>query len=60
MPPVSTWPSPSSNPTSAMRVVGYGLLETIDQGHLYGSVSEAVEAFRAETGSQWHDPNSNS
>ncbi len=31
-------------------IVGYGLLETIDQGHLYESVSEAVEAFGEEAG----------
>jgi high affinity sulfate transporter 1 len=30
-------------------IVRYGLLETIDQGHLYRSVTEAVEAFRRET-----------
>jgi high affinity sulfate transporter 1 len=33
------------------RIVRYGLLETIDAGHFYRSVSEGVEAFRAETGS---------
>ena len=26
----------------------YGLLETIDEGHLYGSVTEGVEAFLRE------------
>ena len=31
-------------------IVRYGLLETIDQGHLYRSVDEAVEAFRREGG----------
>ncbi len=31
-------------------IVRYGLLETIDQGHLYRSVTEAVEAFRREAG----------
>ncbi len=37
---------------SAVRdsIVKYGLLETIDQGHLYRSVTEAVEAFRREDG----------
>ncbi len=30
-------------------IIGYGLLETIDQGHLYRSVEEAVEAFQRET-----------
>ena len=29
-------------------ITRYGLLETIDQGHLYRSVSEAVEAFGRE------------
>ena len=29
-------------------IVRYGLLETIDEGHLYRSVTEAVEAFRRE------------
>ena len=29
-------------------IVRYGLLETIDQGHLYRSVTEAVEAFQRE------------
>jgi MFS superfamily sulfate permease-like transporter len=29
--------------------VRYGLLETIDEGHLYGSVNEAVAAFGHET-----------
>jgi MFS superfamily sulfate permease-like transporter len=28
----------------------YGLLDTIDQGHLYPSVTEAVKAFRREVG----------
>ena len=38
---------------SAVRdtIVTYGLLETIDQGHLYRSVEEAVEAFEREAGS---------
>ena len=31
-------------------IVRYGLLETIDQGHLYRSVTEAVKAFRREVG----------
>lgn len=31
-------------------IVRYGLLETIDEGHFYGSVSEAVAAFGRETG----------
>jgi high affinity sulfate transporter 1 len=31
-------------------IVRYGLLETIDQEHLYGSVTEAVEAFEREVG----------
>jgi high affinity sulfate transporter 1 len=31
-------------------IVRYGLLETIDEAHLYGSVSEAVEAYRREVG----------
>ena len=31
-------------------IVRYGLLETIDEGHLYRSVTEAVEAFRREAG----------
>ena len=31
-------------------IVRYGLLETIDEGHLYRSVTEAVEAFARETG----------
>jgi high affinity sulfate transporter 1 len=31
-------------------IVRYGLLETIDEGHLYRSVTEGVEAFRRETG----------
>jgi MFS superfamily sulfate permease-like transporter len=31
-------------------IVRYGLLETIDQGHLYPSVTEAVKAFRREVG----------
>jgi high affinity sulfate transporter 1 len=30
------------------HIVRYGLLETIDAGHLYSSVNEAVEAFRRE------------
>jgi MFS superfamily sulfate permease-like transporter len=29
-------------------IVRYGLLETIDQAHLYPSVTEAVKAFRRE------------
>ncbi len=29
-------------------IVRYGLLETIDRGHIYRSVDEAVEAFRGE------------
>jgi MFS superfamily sulfate permease-like transporter len=29
-------------------IVRYGLLETIDEGHLYRSVTEGVEAFRRE------------
>jgi high affinity sulfate transporter 1 len=29
-------------------IVRYGLLQTIDAGHLYGSVREGVEAFRRE------------
>jgi high affinity sulfate transporter 1 len=29
-------------------IVRFGLLETIDQGHLYASVTEGVEAFRRE------------
>ena len=29
-------------------IVKYGLLETIDEGHLYRSVTEGVEAFRRE------------
>ena len=32
----------------ADAIVRYGLLETIDQGHLYRSVTEAVEAFGRE------------
>ena len=37
---------------SAVRdsIVRYGLLETIDEGHLYHSVDEAVEAFGREVG----------
>jgi len=31
-------------------IVRYGLLETIDQGHLYASVTEGVKAFRRKTG----------
>jgi high affinity sulfate transporter 1 len=31
-------------------IVRYGLLETIDQGHLYASVTEGVKAFRREQG----------
>ncbi len=35
---------------SAVRdtIVRYGLLETVDEGHFYRSVTEAVEAFRRE------------
>jgi MFS superfamily sulfate permease-like transporter len=29
-------------------IVRYGLLETIDRGHLYPSVTEAVKAYRRE------------
>ena len=38
---------------SAVRdaIVRYGLLETIDEGHLYRSVDEAVEAYHREVGS---------
>ena len=38
---------------SAVRdsIVRYGLLETIDEGHLYASVDEAVAAFHREVGS---------
>ena len=38
---------------SAVRdtIVRYGLLETIDEGHFYRSVDEAVEAHRRELGS---------
>ena len=38
---------------SAVRdtIVRYGLLETIDAGHFYRSVEEAVEAHRRELGS---------
>jgi high affinity sulfate transporter 1 len=37
---------------SAVRdhIVRYGLLETIDQGHLYESIHEAVDAFEREAG----------
>jgi high affinity sulfate transporter 1 len=37
---------------SAVRdtIVRYGLLTTIDEGHLFGSVKEAVEAFGREAG----------
>jgi MFS superfamily sulfate permease-like transporter len=31
-------------------IVRYGLLQTIDEGHLYGSVKEGVEAFGREGG----------
>ena len=31
-------------------IVRYELLQTIDEGHLYGSVKEGVEAFRREAG----------
>ena len=31
-------------------IVRYGLLQTIDEGHLYGSVKEGVEAFGREAG----------
>ena len=34
----------------ALAIVRYGLLEVIDQGHLYPSVTQAVKAFRIETG----------
>jgi MFS superfamily sulfate permease-like transporter len=34
----------------ADSIVRYGLLETIDQGHLYPSVTEGVKGFRRETG----------
>ena len=39
---------------SAVRdtIVRYGLLETIDEGHLYGSVKEGVEAFAREAGGE--------
>ncbi len=30
-------------------IVRYGLLETVDEGHFFGSVTEAVEAFREAT-----------
>jgi high affinity sulfate transporter 1 len=33
-------------------IVRYGLLSTIDEQHLYGSVTEAVKAFRRETTAQ--------
>jgi high affinity sulfate transporter 1 len=33
-------------------IVRYGLLSTIDEQHLYGSVTEAVKAFRRETAAQ--------
>jgi high affinity sulfate transporter 1 len=33
-------------------IVRYGLLETIDQGHLYPSVTEAVKAYRQEVAAQ--------
>jgi high affinity sulfate transporter 1 len=38
---------------SAVRdaIVRYGLLETIDEGHLYRSVDEAVDAYQREVGS---------
>ena len=38
---------------SAVRdsIVRYGLLETIDEGHLYASVDEAVDAYHREVGS---------
>ena len=37
---------------SAVRdtIVRYGLLETIDEGHFYRSVTEGVEAFGREAG----------
>ena len=36
-------------PTSVRdAIVRFGLLETIDQGHLYASVTEGVEAFLRE------------
>jgi MFS superfamily sulfate permease-like transporter len=31
-------------------IVRYGLLETIEEGHFYRSVTEAVEAYRLEVG----------
>jgi len=31
-------------------IVRYGLLETIDEGHFYGSVTEGVDAFGRESG----------
>ena len=34
----------------ADRIVRYGLLDTIDQGHLYPSVTQAVKDFRREMG----------
>ena len=35
-------------------IVRYGLLETIDRGHLYRSVTEAVEAFEREVAAGPH------
>jgi high affinity sulfate transporter 1 len=32
------------------RIIRFGVLETLDQGHLYPSVTEAVAAFRREVG----------
>lgn len=34
----------------ADSIVRYGLLEVIDQGHIYSSVKQAVKGFRRETG----------
>ena len=38
------------------QIVRYGLLETIDQGHFYRTIDEAIVAFRAETNDRGADP----
>ncbi len=37
-------------------IVRYGLLQTIDEGHLYGSVKDGVEAFGREAGDREATP----
>jgi hypothetical protein len=50
MRPGSGLPLPSFRPAWREAIVRYGLLEVIDQGHIYPSVTQAVKGYRQENG----------